>query len=93
MFSILLQVSWHQHSAAHFAVLTSDNAFSVFSIRQLSTPEQILKICPLSPTANLANLANLALEDHNSGPQELVAFTFGSTCGWDPLMVYFSTRC
>lgn len=87
-----LQVSWHQHSASHFAVLTGDNAFSVFSIRQLSTPEQLFKICPLSPTATFS-LVELALEEHSSGPQELVAFTFGSTCGWDPLIVYLTTRC
>lgn len=85
-------MSWHQHSAAHFAVLTADNAFSIFSIRQLSTPEQLFKISPLSPTATFS-LVDLALEDSSSGAREMVAFTFGSTCGWDPLMVYCMTRC
>lgn len=87
-----VQMAWHPHSASHFATLTSDNAFCVFSIRQLSTPEQLFKINPLRPCA--LSISALSVEDScMEGPQELVAFSFGSAAAWDPLMVYFMTRC
>jgi hypothetical protein len=88
---LTVQVEWHLHSPSHFAVLTADNAFSIFSIRQLSTAEQLFKINPLRPAATLS-LESLMLEDRGGGPQEMASFAFGSTCGWDPLMVYFMTR-
>jgi hypothetical protein len=72
-------------------MLTSDNAFSIFSIRQLSTPEQLFKINPLRPSA--LSLSALTIEDSSEGAHELVAFAFGSTIAWDPVMVYFISRC
>lgn len=85
-----LQVSWHPHSQAHFAVLTSDNAFSIFRVHQPTTPEQLFKISP--PRSIPTSLSILSLENAPSDELAFVAFTVGSVHAWDPLMVYLLTR-
>eukprot|EP00892_Ulva_mutabilis_P008180 jgi/Ulvmu1/5734/UM245_0002.1 len=86
----VLQVSWHAHSLSHFAVLTSDNAFSIFSLHQPSTPEQLFKINPMGSMR--AQFSILSLEAASSDPLAFVSFAFGSVHAWDPLLVYLMAR-
>lgn len=86
-----MQVAWHPHSAAHFAMLTSDNAFSIFTLRQPSTPEQLFKINP--PGSLPAQLSILSLEAPTSDPLTFCGFAIGSVHAWDPILVYLLTRC
>ncbi|KAK9817682.1 hypothetical protein WJX72_000600 [[Myrmecia] bisecta] len=76
----ILQVSWHPGSEAHLAVLTSDNTWRLYSVHDLSLPEQRFEL-------QLKGRRSLGLGGGQG--RQAVAFAFGAAHAWERYTVYF----
>ncbi|KAK9868688.1 hypothetical protein WJX84_011045 [Apatococcus fuscideae] len=79
----VVQIDWHPNSAAHFAVLTSDATWRLYSTEDLTRPEQQIKL-QFQPSRKVG------LTQDVGSQSPCMAFCFGADHAWERFTVFFT---